>query len=70
MAVEAAYSTAENEIEMERHAEGKCGWFRLLAVGRDLLSHRDKRNCGVSVYGLALIASPLKDPTYGFLIDS
>lgn len=31
---------------------------------------RDKGNCGVSVYGAALIASPLKDPTYGTLIDS
>lgn len=30
----------------------------------------DKGNCGVSVYGAALIASPLKDPTYGTLIDS
>lgn len=30
----------------------------------------DKGSCGVSVYGAALIASPLKDPTYGTLIDS
>lgn len=30
----------------------------------------DKGNCGVSVYGAGLIASPLKDHTYGTLIDS
>lgn len=29
----------------------------------------DKGNCGVSVYVAVLIASPLKDPTYGTLID-
>lgn len=55
---------------MERHAESQRAWFRPLAVGGDLLSHRDKGNCGVSVYGPVLIASPLKDPTYGVLIDS
>lgn len=41
----------------------------LLLEGICYLS-RDKGNCGVSVYGAALIASPLKDPTYGTLIDS
>lgn len=30
----------------------------------------DKGDCGVSVYSAAPIASPLKDPTYGVLIDS
>lgn len=30
----------------------------------------DKGNCGVSVYGAALIASLLKHPTYGTLIDN
>lgn len=30
---------------------------------------KDKGNCGVSVYVAVLIASPLKDPTYGTLID-
>lgn len=35
-----------------------CVWFRPLNVGGDLLSGRDKGNCGVSVYGPALIASP------------
>lgn len=32
--------------------------------------NKDKGNCGVSVYGAALIPSPFKDPTYGTLIDS
>lgn len=65
------YSTAGTcEREMERRAESECVWFRPLAVRGDLLSHGDKGNCGVSVYGPVLIASPLKDPTYGTLIDS
>lgn len=31
---------------------------------------RDKGHCGVSVYSAVLIASQLKDPTYGTLIDN
>lgn len=65
------YSTAGTcEREMERHAESECVWFGPLTVWGDLLSHRDKGNCGVSAYGPAPIASPLKYPTYGTLIDS
>jgi len=42
----------------------------LAGEGGSVISAPDKGNCGVSVYGAALIASRLKDPTYGTLIDS
>lgn len=60
-----AYGTAETEMQKASvFGSGLSLWEGICYLCKD------KGNCGVSVYGAELIASPLKDPTYGTLIDS